>query len=251
MMKTLFWVPIVVLLSLTSALGEDGSRAELRVGLDPSYPPFSDIDDAGRLVGFDIEIALALCARLDVECGFVRQDWEGLIPALRAGKFDAIVSSMSITGKRRRLVAFTGRYYSNVVRFVARKGSGFDPAAPAGRVIGATRATISSDWLLANMSEVADIRLFTELGAPLRALAEGRLDAVFGDGLGFWNWLRSPEGAGFAYVGDGYRLDEGIGIAVRKEDEALRRRLNRALKAILADGTYGKINARYFPFSIY
>ena len=149
------------------------------------------------------------------------------------------------------MVAFTERYYSNVVRFVARKGSGFDPGAPAGRTIGATRATISSDWLVANMSGVADIRLFTEPGAPLRALAAGRLDAVFGDGLGFWNWLRSPEGAGFAYVGDGYRLDEGIGIALRKEDEALRLRLNRALRAILADETYEKINARYFPFSIY
>ena len=99
--------------------------------------------------------------------------------------------------------------------------------------------------------EVADIRLFAELDAPLRALAAGRLDAVFGDGLGVWNWLRSPEGAGFAYVGDGYRLDEGIGIALRKEDEALRHRLNRALEAILADGTYEKINAKYFPFSIY
>ena len=99
--------------------------------------------------------------------------------------------------------------------------------------------------------EVADIRLFAELDAPLWALAEGRLDAVFGDGLGFWNWLRSPEGAGFAYVGDGYRLDEGIGIALRKEDEALRHRLNRALEAIPADGTYEKINAKYFPFSIY
>ena len=251
MMKTLAWALIVVLLSLTSALGEEGSRTKLRIGLDPSYPPFSDIDDAGRLIGFDIDIALALCARLEAECAFVRQDWEGLIPALRAGRFDAIVSSMSITEKRRRLVAFTERYYSNVVRFVARKGSGFDPAAPAGRTIGATRSTVSSDWLVANMSGVADIRLFTELDTPLRALAEGRLDAVFGDGLGFWNWLRRPEGAGFAYVGDGYRLDEGIGIALRKEDEALRRRLNRALEAILADGTYEKINARYFPFSIY
>ena len=79
---------------------------------------------------------------------------------------------------------------------------------------------------------------------PLQALAEGRLDVVFGDGLGFRNWPRSTEG-------DGYCLDEGIGIAVRKEDEMLRLRLNRALEAILADGTYREIDARYFPFSIY
>ena len=77
------------------------------------------------------------------------------------------------------------------------------------------------------------------------------MDAVFGDGLGHWQWLRSPAGAGFAFAGDGYRLDEGIGIAVRKADETLRRRLNRAIRAIRADGTYRKINARYFPFDIY
>ena len=250
-MKSLATALILVLLSATLASGDDAAPERLRIGVDPSYPPFSDIDDADRLIGFDIDIALALCARMQAECRFVRQEWEGLIPALRAGRFDAIVSSMSITGKRRRLLAFTERYYSNVVRFVARRGSDFDPAAPAGRTIGAARATVSSDWLEANLSGVAGIRLFTEPGAPLRALVEGRVDAVFGDALGFWNWLRSPEGAGFAYVGDGYRLDEGIGIAVRKEEEGLRRRLDRALRAILADGTYGKINAKYFPFSIY
>ena len=73
----------------------------------------------------------------------------------------------------------------------------------------------------------------------------------FGDALGFWNWLGSPEGAVFAFVGEGYRLDEGTGIFVREEDETLRRRFNRALRTILADGAYEEINARYFPFSIY
>ncbi len=223
----------------------------LRIGVDPGYPPFSDIDGEGRLTGFDIDIALALCARLDAVCVFVLQDWEGLIPGLRAGKFDAIVSSMSITGKRRRLVAFTERYYSSKVRFVARKGSGFDPAAPAGRTVGAMRATIASDWLEENLARVAAVRLYRDQEALLRGLVEGRVDAVFGDALGFRNWIGGPEGAAFEFAGEGYRLDEGIGIAVRKEDDALRRRINRALRAILADGYYDEINARYFPFSIY
>ena len=134
---------------------------------------------------------------------------------------------------------------------MSRKGSGFDPEAPAGRAISVSRATVSSDWLEANLSGVADIRLFTESGAPLQALVEGQVDAVMGDGLGFWNWLQSSQGADFEFAGDGYRLDEGIGIAVRKEDDTLRQRLNQAIEAILADGTYETINARYFPFSIY
>ncbi len=250
-MKALALALLLVVFSPTPLPGTEAGRANLRIGVDPGYPPFSDIDEEDRLKGFDIDIALALCARMDTMCSFVRQDWERLIPGLRAGKFDAIVSSMSITEKRRRLVAFTERYYSNEVRFVTRKGAGFDPAAPRGRTVGAMRATIASDWLEENLSKVAAVRLYAGQEALLRALVEGRVDAVFGDALGFWNWLGSPEGAAFAFAGEGRRLDEGIGIAVRKEDETLRRRLNRALRTILADGAYEEINARYFPFSIY
>ena len=229
----------------------DAAAERLRIGTEGGYPPFNYTNEAGRLAGFDIDIARALCARMDAGCEFVLHDWEGLIPALRAGKFDVIAASMSITAKRRLLVSFTDRYYSNVVRFVAREGSGFDPANPSGTTIGAARATVASDWLEMNVAGVAAVRLYASQEELLGDLVGGRLDAVFGDGLGSHAWLESPEGAGFAFVGEGYRLDEGIGIAVRKEDAELLRRLNEALGAILADGTYDEINARYFPFSIY
>lgn len=241
----------VLAVSAVFAPGATEAASEVRIGIDPGYPPFSRLDDKGRVKGFDVDIALSLCAKMKAVCEFVRHDWEDLIPGLRAGKFDAIVSSMSITEKRRRLVAFTERYYSNVVRFIARKGGGFDPAAPEGRRIGSLRATIASDWLEENLAGIADIRLFSAQEALLSALAAGRMDAVFGDGLGFWNWLQGPQGTRFGFVGEGYHLDEGIGVAVRKGDETLRRRLNRALEAILSDGTYERINARYFPFSIH
>ncbi len=242
---------LVLWFLLAPALGSDVAPQTFRIGIDASYPPFSELDEAGRPKGFDVDIARALCAGMKVSCTLVQQDWEGLIPALLAKKFDAIVASMSITEKRRQWVAFTDKYYSGLVRFVARKDSGFDPAAPAGRTIGAARATIASDWLEANVSGVAAIKLFTAPDGMFQGLVSGEVDALLGDALGFWQWLQTPEGSGFTFVGDGLQLDEGIGIAVRKEDDALRRDLNRALKAILADGTYKKINARYFPFSIY
>ena len=170
-----------------------------------------------------------------------------LIPELRSGSFDAIAASMSITEKRRQLVSFTERYYSNVVRFVARKGTGFDPADAAGKTIGAARATIASDWLKTNLAGTATIELYTGQQELYGDLVAGRLDAMFGDGLGSYAWLQAPDcraGAGFEFVGEGYRLDEGIGIAVRHEDDSLLSRLNSALKAILANGTYERINAR-------
>ena len=246
-MRTLAAAVVLALLAATPTLAAE----KLRVATTSGYPPFIYLDDAGEVAGFDVDIALALCAELGAECEVVLEEWERLIPELRAGSFDAIAASMSITEKRRELVSFTNRYYSNVVRFVARKSSGFDPADAAGKTIGAARATIASDWLEANLAGTATVKLYAGHEELHGDLVAGRLDAMFGDGLGSYAWLQGPEGAGFEFVGEGYRLDEGIGIAVRHEDTSLLSRPNGALEAILANGTYERINAGYFPFSIY
>ena len=136
------------------------------------------------------------------------------------------------------------RYYSNVVRFVARERSGFDPTDAAGKTIGAARATIASDWLQANLAGTATIKLYTGQRELHGDLVAGRLDAMFGGGLGSYAWLQGPEGARYEFVGEGYRLDEGIGIAARHEDATLLQRLNGALQAILANGAYERTNAR-------
>ena len=246
-MRQLAVALILALVAATPALAAE----KLRIATTGGYPPFNYVDDGGEIAGFDVDIALALCAELGAECEVVLEEWERLIPELRAGSFDAIAASMSITEKRRELVSFTDRYYSNVVRFVARKGSGFDPADAAGNTIGAARATIASDWLAADLTGIATIKLYTEQRELYGDLIADRLDAMFGDGLGSYARLQGPEGAGFEFVGEGLRLDEGIGMAVRHEDASLLSRLNGALKAILANGTYERINARYFPFSIH
>ena len=246
-MRLLAAALILALLAATPTLAAE----TLRIATTGDYPPFNHVDDAGEIAGFDVDIARALCTELGVECEIVLEEWERLIPELRAGSFDAIAASMSITAKRRELVSFTDRYYSNVVRFVAREGSGFDPTDAAGKTIGAARATIASDWLEANLAGTATVKLYAGQRELHGDLVAGRLDAMFGDGLGSYAWLQGPEGASFEFVGEGYRLDEGIGIAVRHEDASLLERLKGALRAILANGTYERINARYFPFSIY
>ena len=227
-----------------------GLPATLRIGTEGYYPPFNYIDESGELKGFDIDIALALCTQTEVECEFVAQDWDGIIPALLAKKYDAIVASMSITDERKRVVSFTDKYYSNQVRFVAGKGGGFDPRFLSGKNIGAQRATIAASWLEENADD-AQVKLYDTQENVFLDLTAGRLDAVFGDGLMLYEWLQTDAGADYRLVGDAYGLDEGIGIAVRKEDDELRKRLNAALAAILADGTYARINAKYFPFSIH
>lgn len=238
---------LIVLLSilLWSPITQAG---ELRVATVGDYPPFNFVSDAGELEGFDVDVARALCARMDVTCELLRHPWAELIPGLRAGRFDAVAASMSITAERRRLVSFTNRYYRNTSRFVSHKAARFDPEKPAGRAVGAMRGTIASDWLRKNMPE-ALLLFYRSPDDLLRDLGANKLDAAFGDELGAYAWLNARPG--FTFVGSKYRLDEGIGIAVRKEDKALLRRLNEALEGILADGTYRKINAKYFPFSIY
>ena len=244
----------VLIAPLLFAAGEadtaGGAPATLRIGSEGYYPPFNYIDESGSLKGFDIDIALALCERMEVECELVAQDWDGIIPALLAGKYDAIVASMSITEERRQVVSFTDKYYSNLVRFVAAKDAAFDPDDLTGKNIGTQRATVAASWLEENAAG-AQVKLYDTQENVFLDLTAGRLDAVFADGLVLYEWLQTDAGVDFTLVGDGYSLDEGIGIAVRQEDEDLRQRLNAALAAILADGTYAEVNAKYFPFSIY
>ncbi|MSO70345.1 MAG: transporter substrate-binding domain-containing protein [Alphaproteobacteria bacterium] len=235
-------------LALTANAGD-----KIKIGTEGAYPPFNLIDEKGELQGFDVDIAKALCEKMGAECEFVKQDWDGIIPALLAKKFDAIVASMSITDERKQAVGFTDRYYSNLIRFVGPKGKAIDTSETGlkGKSIGAQRATVAASYLEDKLGKVASIKLYdTQENANLD-LVNGRLDVMFADGLVMYEWLKTDDGKKFEFYGGGMSLDDGVGIAVRKEDEALKAKLNEAIKAIRADGTYDKINAKYFPFSIY
>ncbi|MBN2753199.1 MAG: transporter substrate-binding domain-containing protein, partial [Rhodospirillaceae bacterium] len=108
-----------------SASGADAAQ-KLRIGIEGAYPPFNFVDSKGQLGGFDFDIATALCAKMAVECSFVKQDWDGIIPALNKRKFDAIVSSLSITEDRKKAVDFTEHYYINKLQFIGKKGVPLD-----------------------------------------------------------------------------------------------------------------------------
>ena len=243
-------------LAAVAALGlmsAPASAAEkIRIGTEGAYPPFNFVDSNGDLQGFDVDIAKALCDRMGAECTFVKQDWDGIIPALLGKKFDAIVASMSITEERQKAVDFTGRYYTNKLQFVGKTGMAFDTSAAGlkGKSIGAQRATISGDWLEQNRPD-ANIKLYDTQENAYLDLASGRVDGVLADALVNYEWLQSDAGKGFEFKGDPVFDGDLIGIAVRKGDGALREKLNKAIDAIVADGTYAKINAKYFPFSIY
>ncbi|WP_299178445.1 ABC transporter substrate-binding protein [uncultured Neptuniibacter sp.] len=224
---------------------------KIRIATEGAYAPFNMINADGELAGFDVDIANALCEQMKADCKIVAQDWDGIIPGLKARKYDAIIASLSITPERSRVVAFTDHYYSNSLTFVSGKGSTFDPKALKGKVIGAQRATIAGQYLEDHLGDVATVKLYDTQDNAYLDLSSGRLDAILSDKLPAYDWLQSEEGQAFEFRGDKIDIDDKIAIAVRKQDKQLKQRINQALQAIIENGTYEKINAKYFPFSIY
>ena len=244
---------LLVAASVLGLLGQAVAADKLKIGTEGAYPPFNLVDARGNVGGFDVEIAEALCAKMQAECEVVTSDWDGIIPALNAKKFDMIVASMSITDERKQAVDFTNPYYTNKLQFIAPKGAEFktDEASLKGKVIGAQRATIAGTWLEDNLGDVVEVKLYDTQENAYLDLAAGRVDGVLADKLVNWEWLKSEPGKDFEFKGEPVYDNDRIGIALRKGDAELREKLNTALQAIVADGTYKQINDKYFPFSIY
>ncbi|MGI9307080.1 MAG: transporter substrate-binding domain-containing protein [Gammaproteobacteria bacterium] len=229
------------------------SAADLRIGVEGAYPPFSAVDENGKLIGFDIEIAHALCAEMGAECELVQQDWDGIIPALLAQKYDAIIASMSDTEERRAQVGFTGRYYKDGAKFVRKKDSGIKVsyAGLDGKTVGVQRGTVTDNFLTAEFAG-ADIKRYDTLENAHLDLTQGRLELVLADQFVQQDWADKNDGfetTGATYTNSKYFGN--IAIAVRKEDGELRDKLNAAIKAIRASGKYKEINDKYFSFDIY
>ncbi|SOB55164.1 ABC transporter substrate-binding protein [Pseudomonas lundensis] len=221
-----------------------------KVGIEGAYPPFNNKNESGQVVGFDYDIAMALCAKMKAECEVVTSDWDGIIPALNAKKFDFIVSSLSITDERKQAVDFTDPYYSNKQQFVASKEVDFktDIDSLKSKQLGTQRATQAATWLEDNVG--GDIKLYDTQENAYLDLASGRVDALLADKYAIYDWLKSEPGLKYEFKGEPINDSDKVGIALRKNDDTLRNKLNRALKEIKEDGTYKKINDKYFPFSI-
>ena len=244
-------------LAVAAGLTPAAAGEKLRIGVEGAYPPFSWKEADGTLKGFDIDIAMALCDKMGRDCELVEQDWDGIIPALLAKKYDAIVASMSITEERKKRVDFTQKYYNTPNNFVAAKGAGIEVSAEglAGKAVGVQRGTVHQCFV-EKMYPDADLKLYGTQEEVFLDLSAGRIDAQISDSIqaeeGF---LNTDAGKDFEFVGDDqFDLEchgEGAGIAVRKGDDELREQFNAAIKAIRDDGTYKTINDQYFKFDLY
>jgi len=258
MRKLVTGVIAAITLMFISASVFAGEWEKIRIGVEGAYPPFSSVTADGKLVGFDIDIANALCAQMGAECDMVQQDWDGIIPALLAKKYDAIIASMSITEERKKKVAFTGKYYNTPAKFVRKKGSGIEITMDGmkGKAVGVQRATTHDNFITEEFGDAVDIKRYaTQDEAYLDAVA-GRIDLLLADSVATDDgFLKTEQGKDFEFVGPDY-LDpkyfgEGAGIAIRKEDQDLVDMFNKAIQAIRENGTYKQIQDKYFQFDVY
>jgi len=244
---------IAAVLSATAASAEIPETVV--IATEGVYPPFSFVEN-GKLTGFDVDIANALCEKMQTKCEIVMQEWEGMIPGLLADKYDAIIAAMTITEERKKKVNFTKKYFNTPAVFIQQVGTGFtdvSPVALAGKTVGVQGSTTQSNLLEAKYPDT-DLRSYTIVDDALADLAAGRIDLVLTDKVLAHFWLQKSAEGCCEITGPDLidpLLGEGKGVAIRKEDEDLRDAFQKALDEILSDGTYKKINDKYFPFSIY
>ena len=247
-----------LLVLLTSAISISAQEArKIKIGVEGAYPPFSQIGTDGKLKGFDIDIAYALCEQMKAQCTLVQQEFDGMIPSLQAKKIDAIIASMSSTDERKKVVEFSDKYYHTPARFVGKKSAALTAtqAGLKGKRIGVQRTTVH-DRFATDTFKDSEIVRYAKQDDVFLDLMSGRLDAVLVDqvaaSLGF---LPLPAARDFAFFGPVYieprYFGYGAGVGLRKTDTALRDEFNAAIKAIRANGVYKKINDKYFSFDIY
>lgn len=267
-----FWAVLFSLLYVVAACGEPvpslwdpnlhlekpdlaGLRA-IRFLTADDYPPLDFLAPDGTLTGFNVEIARALCEQLRVPCTIQARRWDTLAEALKGKGGDAMIASMRATPSLRADFDFTAPYYLTPARFAARKD--YPPAAdgpPKGAKVGVTKGGAHGKFLNLFFPE-ADRREYEDFAALRNALKAGEVDLVFADGLTLAGWLMGEEAAGCCGFRGGPFLEsryfgEGVAIAVRRDDETLRRALDYALARVAASGQYSEIFRKYFPLSFY
>jgi octopine/nopaline transport system substrate-binding protein len=276
---TLLWA--IVAATVFSAPRADAQTKDwktIRIGTEGAYAPWNYSEAGGKLAGFEIDLANELCKRMKAECTIVAQDWDGIIPALQASKYDAIMAAMNSTDTRLETINFSDVYAAAPASFAVLKssplakmpGSGevyplatkgaeaqkaIDAMKPMlkGKVVGAQVSTTNLAFVEKYYKDQVDLRSYKTTEQHDLDLAAGRIDAAFA-AVTYWNDVISkPEGKDIMIVGPGFSgevLGRGVAAGLRKEDKELKTKFDDAIKAALADGTIKALSIKWFKVDI-
>lgn len=248
----------------------------VRIATEGAYMPWNGADASGKLIGFEIELAAELCKRAGVKCEVKAQDWDGIIPALQQGKYDAVMSGMSITDERRKLIDFSKPYAADPAIFAALKGTPlldlkFDAAkidlnkpdagkaafaalgaAFKGKKVGVQVSTIHQTMLEKYLPDVP-LSTYDKVDSMGLDLAAGRIDVLMADKSIVADLQKAAGGKDMTMFGPGFVggvLGDGIGVGLRKKDGDLKALFDKAIAAAAADGTTSKLAEKWFGFDI-
>ncbi|SFN67475.1 amino acid ABC transporter substrate-binding protein, PAAT family [Mesorhizobium sp. NFR06] len=257
-MKTVLKTFAAALLFGVAAMGAaKADPVKIGVAAEP-YPPFTSPDASGKWVGWEIEFIDAVCAQEKLDCVITPVAWDGIIPALTTKKIDLIVSSMSITDERKKTIDFSDKYYNTPTAIIGPKDQKFGatPDDLKGKVVGVQVSTVHAVYAKKHFTGAQEIKEYQTQDEANNDLAAGRLDAVQADSIALGEFLKTDQGKACCdlkgmVAPDDEVLGPGVGAGVRKEDTALKEKINDGIKAIRANGKYDEISKKYFDFDIY
>jgi lysine/arginine/ornithine transport system substrate-binding protein len=258
-MKTWLWAALLLAVPgvATQASAQDTRTGVVRIGTLASYPPFEYSSSSGARKGMEIELGTKYCALAHLHCKWVTLPFTQLIPALLDHKIDAVLAQLSVTAQRAAEVSFTAPVTYNSVVVLGPKGSSItdDPETMRGKTIAVGADSVEAAWAASHLQGIATVKLYDVGEMELEDLRDHKLDAVILDQPAAYDFLR--EGGKFDFTFLGKPLDDpmilGAGntaIAVRRDDVALREAFDAAITAVREDGTFERVSAMYFPFSM-
>jgi polar amino acid transport system substrate-binding protein len=233
-MKKLILTTAVLALTAGAAMAD-----VVRMGTEGAYPPYNYIDDNGEVAGFERELGDELCARAELTCEWVTNDWDSIIPNLVSGNYDTIIAGMSITAERDEVIDFTQDYVPPAASaYVAASAD----ADLAGGVISAQTATIQAAYIAESGATLLE---FATADETIAAVQNGEVDAVFAD-YDFLAPVVEASGGALMFVGEEVALGGGVGMGIRESDNELRDKFNAAIDSMKADGTLNALIAKWF-----
>ena len=226
----------LVALSATSVIAAE----TVRMGTEGAYAPYNFINDNGEVDGYERELGDELCKRASLDCTWVTNDWDSIIPNLVSGNYDTIMAGMSITAERDEVIDFTSEYFpSDPSSYVALAGA--DASAATG-VVAAQTATIQAAFIAESSATVVE---FATMEDTIAAVRNGEADSVLADNAALKDIVDASAGA-LAFVGEDVSIGGGVGMGVRESDAELRGKFEAAIASMKSDGSLNALIAKWF-----